>query len=93
MSKNNQFMQENSEAKEHKENLDNISHKSNLNQNEKMIIKSSNVFSIFHNENFFEIDTPIKMKMKQKKIIFALFSEVKYMIIQHQKTLQILKMK
>ena len=73
MSKNNQFMQENSEAKEHKENLDNISHKSNLNQNEKMIIKSSNVFSIFHNENVFEIDTPIKNENETKKNNFCPF--------------------
>lgn len=67
MSNNNQFMQRNSESKKQNENFDNISQKSNLNKNEKMINDSSNEFSIFHINNAFEKNKPFKKKNKLKK--------------------------
>jgi len=67
-------MQRKSEEKKQNENLDNISHKSNLNQNEKMTNDSSNDFSIFNIGNNFEIDRPIKNGNELKKIkIFPFF--------------------
>lgn len=68
MSNNNQFKQRNSEKKKQNENLDNISHKSNLNQNEKMTNDNSNDFSIFNIGNILEIDRHIKNKNELKKI-------------------------